>query len=139
MSSRVVLDTNVLVSAYGWGGKPATLVAKAFTEEFRIVSSPALLAEFARVVQRGERFDDAAVREVVMQIVRVAVIVRPEHRLAVLVDDDDNRILECAIEGEAAMIVSGDRHLLDLGHYEGIEIVTVREALARLAVEEGHQ
>lgn len=139
MSSRVVIDTNVLVSAYGWGGVPATLVAKAFAEEFILVASPALLAELARVVQRGERFDDAAVREVVMQMVRVAVIVRPEHRLAALVDDDDNRILECAIEGEADMIVSGDRHLLDLEHYEGIEIVTVREALARLAVEEGHQ
>jgi len=53
-----------------------------------------------------------------------AAFVEPEEALQVVSDDDDNRVLEAALAGEADYIVSGDRALLSLGRYEGIEIVT---------------
>ena len=58
----------------------------------------------------------------------VAEIVEPEEVLDVIAEDpDDNRVLECAVKGRADLIVSGDRHLLKLGSYQGIAIVTVRQ------------
>jgi putative PIN family toxin of toxin-antitoxin system len=127
--ARVVFDTNVLVSAYAFGGRPADLVRRAITGELELVTSPALLAELARVLADKLEFDADHADAVVMQVVRIAHIARPSRRLAVLADESDNRVLECAVAGEADSIVSGDRHLLDLGEYEGIPILAVAEAL----------
>lgn len=57
-------------------------------------------------------------------------IIFPQHILHVVRDDpSDDRILECAVEGKANMIVSGDHHLLTLKSFRGIRIMTVREFL----------
>ncbi len=127
--ARVVFDTNVLVSAYAFGGRPAELVRRAITGELELVTSPALLAELARVLADKLEFDAEHVDSVIMQIARIADIARPSQRLSVLADEPDNRVLECAVEGGADSIVSGDRHLLDLGEYAGIPILGVAEAL----------
>lgn len=135
MSTRVVLDTNIFFSAYGYGGKPARLVAAALDEGFELMTSPAIMAELARVLATGLGADVDRIRSVVVQITRYAVVIRPTTRLEVVIDESDNRILECAVDGEADLVVSGDRHLLRLGEYRGIEIVTVAEALHRLGIE----
>ncbi len=127
--ARVVFDTNVLVSAYAYGGRPAELMRRAITGELELVTSPALLAELARVLADKLEFDADHVDAVVMQVARIAHIARPSHHLSVLADEPDNRVLECAVEGGADSIVSGDRHLLDLGEYAGIPIIGVAEAL----------
>jgi predicted nucleic acid-binding protein len=68
---------------------------------------------------------------------RVAEIVKPDMVLHVIQDDpDDNRVLECAVKGSADYIVTGDRHLLRLGSYEAIAIVTVRQFLDTAEAEE---
>jgi rRNA-processing protein FCF1 len=48
------------------------------------------------------------------------------ERLHGLSDEPDNRILECAVAGNAGWIATGDRQILNLGRYEGVRIVTVR-------------
>ncbi len=58
----------------------------------------------------------------------------PVHLRIIAADPDDDRVLEAAVAGEADFIVSGDRHLLDLGRYEGIEIVTPARFLAELSM-----
>jgi len=73
--------------------------------------------------------DREHVEDVVRQIARISVIVRPEAKVGVLSDDADNRILEAALESDAECIVSGDRHLLELGVWEGIAVVRVAEFL----------
>jgi putative PIN family toxin of toxin-antitoxin system len=133
VATRVVLDTNVYISAYGFGGAPARLVRAAILREIELVTSPALLAEVARILADKLAFDSEHVEEVVRQIARIATIVRPMERLAVLSDEPDNRVLECARAGDADTIVSGDRHLLGLREYSGISIVGVAEALRNLA------
>ncbi len=67
----------------------------------------------------------------VRHVAAVATVLKPEKRLAVLADDPDNRILECAVAARAEGIVTGDRHLLDLGTFEGIQIVTLAVFLVR--------
>lgn len=132
MVDRVVLYTNVYVSAYGFGGAPARLLRAAIVSELSLVTSPALLAEVARVLADKLEFDREHVEGVVRQIARLATIVRPTDRLAVVADEPDNRVLECAVAGDAKIIVSGDRHLLDLQEYAGIRVLSVAEALSGL-------
>lgn len=133
MALRVVLDTNVLVSAYGFGGKPAELMRAAIRGEIELVTSPPLLAELARVLADSLHFDVAHVEAVVGQIARVADVVRPAATLSVIADEPDNRVLECGSEGRAGLIVSGDKHLLELGEFAGIPVVRPADALGRIA------
>jgi putative PIN family toxin of toxin-antitoxin system len=121
---RVVFDTNVFVSAYGFRGSPADLIRAAIRGEIRLVTSPPILAEVARVLADKLEFEQERVEAVVRQIARVADVV--------VADEPDNRILECAVAGEADFIISGDRHLLSLGEYAGIQVLGVAEALGKL-------
>ncbi len=134
--SRVVFDSNVYVSAFVFGGKPARLWRAMLEEEVHLVVSPAVLAEVARVL--GDKFEvtPARVESLVRQVVRAADIVEPVNRLEVVGDEPDNRIVECAVEGHAQVIVTGDAHLLDIAEYRGIEIVTVTQALERFGIGE---
>ncbi|MGB4593393.1 MAG: putative toxin-antitoxin system toxin component, PIN family [Coriobacteriia bacterium] len=127
---RVVLDTNVYVSAYGFGGKPAAAVRGAILGDYTLIASPAILTELADKLYEVLGFDDEHVRGVIRQIARVAEVVRPTQALHVVSDEADNRVLECAMDGNADIIVSGDKHLLGLGAYEGVEIIRVAEFLA---------
>lgn len=129
--TEVVLDTNVYISAYGFGGKPADVMRAAIAGEFELITSPAILVEVADKLEAVLGFDRNHTEDVVRQIARVATIVRPDSRLAVVADDADNRILEAAIEAAAEFIVTGDRHLLDLGAWEGVRVMKVAEFLGR--------
>lgn len=126
---RVVFDTNVLISAYGFGGKPALAVRAAIDGRLELLTSSAILTELADKLGGVLGFEAAAVEEVVRQMVRLGTVIRPKRRLEVVADDADNRVLECAVEGAADLIVSGDHHLLDLGSFEGVGIVRVAELL----------
>ena len=127
--SRVVLDTNVYISAYGFGGKPAQVMRAAILGEFELVTSPAILTKVVDKLESVLSFDRAHTADVVRQIARVATVVRPVRRVAVGADDADNRILEAALESGADIIVSGDGHLLARGEWEGICVLRVAEFL----------
>lgn len=125
---RVVLDTNVYISALMFGGLPGSLLDLALLQSFLPVISPALLDELDEKLRLKFEVsaEDAAIIRAKLE--SIAKIVRPDMVLHVIADDpDDNRVLECAIQGSADYIVTGDRHLLKLGSYEAIPIVTVRQ------------
>lgn len=126
--SRVVLDTNVYISALLFGGLPGSLLDLAFLRSFTVIISPALLDELDEKLRAkfGVSLEDAAFLRARLE--NVALVVEPREALSVITDDpDDNRVLECAVKGGADLIVSGDRHLLKLARYQGISIVTVRQ------------
>lgn len=126
--SRVVLDTNVYISALLFGGFPGSVLDLAILGAFTLILSPALLDELDEKLRAKFEMtmeDTAFLRA---RLETVGEIVEPGEVLKVIVDDpDDNRVLECAVKGKADLIVSGDRHLLKLGMYRGIKIVTVRQ------------
>jgi len=126
--SRVVLDTNVYISALLFGGLPGSVLDLAILRAFTLILSPALLDELDEKLRAKFEMtmeDTAFLRA---RLETVGEIVEPGEVLKVIVDDpDDNRVLECAVKGKADLIVSGDRHLLKLGMYRGIKIVTVRQ------------
>jgi uncharacterized protein len=127
---RVVLDTNVFLSALTFGGKPEVVFEMARSGKIQLVVSASILAELASILRGKFAWDDEDVREALMVVGRHAELVKPGLRLQVLEDDADNRILECAVEGRADWIVSGDHHLLDLKEFQGIPIVRVSAFLS---------
>lgn len=128
---RVVLDTNVVVSSFiAPTSIPAQVVELMRRDEFELLVSEAILAEYASVlkyphIQARHRRSDAEVEDIIEGFRIVAMLVEPVHRLEVVKDDtEDNKFLECAVEGGAEFIVSGDKHLLAIKEYAGIHILT---------------
>ncbi len=127
---RVVVDTNVYVSALMFGGVPGSLLDLAFLKSFVLVISPALLDELEEKLRLKFEVPSEDTAIIRAKLESTAEMVRPDMVLHVITDDpDDDRVLECAVKGRADYIVTGDRHLLKLSAYEGISIVTVREFL----------
>lgn len=133
---KLVLDTNILVSGIGWPGFPGRLVDEFIDGKFTLVESPTLLGEFRRVIKDGKFsfLDQDDVDEFFRMLVGKSEVVEPASRLDIIKEDPaDNRVLECAVAGRADFIVSGDRHLLRLGSFAGVQIVTARRMVELLA------
>ncbi len=131
---RVVLDTNVLVSALIFpGGTPELAYRLVLEERIQLVTSRTLLAELGSVLEAKFGWDPARVEQAVGQLARVGFVVEPTTTVTEIVADDaDNRVLEAAVAGNAATIVSGDRHLLTLGEWREIQIQTPADFLQGL-------
>lgn len=130
---RVVADTNVLISALQFGGLPGTFLAQAFARNFTLVTSPVLLDELDEKLRSKFKASDADAAAIRQKLEAAAIVVSPIIVLQVIPDDpDDNRVLECAITGQAHVVVSGDRDLLRLGSHADIPVLTVRQFLEKL-------
>jgi putative PIN family toxin of toxin-antitoxin system len=123
---RVVFDTNIYISAFITpGGRGEAAYLRAVDGEVELAVSVPILTELARKLQEKFHWDDDEIKAAVRHVAAVAMVVRPSMRLAVLADEPDNRVLECACEAGAELIVTGDRHLLDLVTYEDTAIITL--------------
>ena len=141
MTSRAVLDTNVVLSGLLWHGTPHALLDRVREGTLIFISSPALLAELAEVIARPQ-FDTILVRSNTSRERSLAelhelteVIAPPPLAEPVCRDPDDDAVLALAIAASADLIVSGDRDLLNLKSFQGIAIVTPAEALRRVEVQ----
>jgi putative PIN family toxin of toxin-antitoxin system len=130
---KAVLDTNVLISAYVFpGGTPEEVYRLALEGRLEIGTSLTLLAEFGRVLGQKFGWVPDQVEAAVAQVARIAAVVEPSETVQVVgADPADDRVLEAAIAFGAHVIVSGDRHLLDLGTWSEIEIISPAELIAR--------
>lgn len=136
MGSRsvVVLDTNVLVSAFGWEGPERRLYRLARDGSLRAASSPELLTELERVLSYPKfGLNTAEIDAITREVNSTSSVVAPNRKIqAVPEDPSDDRVLECAVAADAEWIVSGDQHLLALESFEGIPIVGTATLLERL-------
>ena len=131
MSGRlVVFDTNIFLSAFTFGGNPEIVFEMVRAGRIQLIVSTSILAELALILKSKFDWDDEDIRQALRVIGRHAELVKPATRLRVLEDDADNRVLECAVEGRADLIISGDHHLLDLKEFRGIQIVRVSDFLS---------
>lgn len=121
---KVVLDTNVLVSALVFhGGLPERIYGLALEREIDLVTSPPLLVELARVLADKFGWARSRVDRALRQLLRVAELVEPAATIQeVSADPADNRVLEAAAASKGEVIVSGDRHLVRLKGWRGIAI-----------------
>jgi putative PIN family toxin of toxin-antitoxin system len=107
---------------------PGSFLELAFLRSFELVISPILLDELDEKLRRKFAQSDDDADRVRAKLESAALVIEPNLGLTVVTDDpDDDRVLECAVAGRVGYIVSGDRHLLKLGSYRAISIVTARE------------
>jgi putative PIN family toxin of toxin-antitoxin system len=131
---RVAADTNILVSALLFGGTSEQVFLAGLRGEIQLLSSLPLLKEFEKVLKEKFKLNIHLVREIIEEVMDVAEIVEvSSHIKAISYPDEDNRVLECAIDGKTDFIVTGDtRHILPLKEYGGIKILSPSEFLKHL-------
>lgn len=135
---RLVLDTNVVVSALVWGGVPYKLIVAAAAGDIELVTSPALLAELRGVLGREHLASRLArqrsnVEQAIDLFAELAIKVSPLATPRVVPGDvDDDHVIAAAVAGSAEVVVSGDRHLMAIGSHQSIAIVNAIEAVRRI-------
>ncbi|TLD41754.1 MAG: hypothetical protein JETT_1979 [Candidatus Jettenia ecosi] len=124
--TKVVIDTNVIVSAFGWGGKPADVIRLITSGKILNFTSSEMFTELKKVVGYPRLAFSETSQAEIMEIIFNASSIVDIHESVNIIDDDaeDNKILECAISAGAEFVISGDKHLLTLKSFEGIKIVT---------------
>ena len=135
--NKVVLDTNVFVSAVlSPGGKPAKILDMVRAGDLQLIVSSEIIAEIKEVflypqikkhcppLQTSQQ-----VEEFLGELLKFAEVTTGKYKVKAAPDTKDNKFLECALEGQADFIISGDKHLKELRSFQGIEICSPDEFL----------
>ncbi len=134
-----VFDTNVLLSAVGWKGNPYRCLELARAGTIEVVTCQEIINELVEKLESRLAQSSDAVTETLADLLAVLQVVPITGSLKEIeADPDDDKVLECAVVAGANYIVSGDRrHLLPLGRYQGIRIVSPAEFLREIESERG--
>lgn len=132
---RLVLDTNVIISALLWTGAPKDLFDAVREGRFELFTSAPLLEELTTVLERRKFEKKIAasgltVDEIVDRYAFLAKLVRPQSTQRIVADPKDDVVFGTALAAGADLIVSGDSHLLTLKNYKGIRIVRAGDRAA---------
>ena len=130
---KIVADTNVLISSLIRKGKPHELISRVDGVDVRLISSNLLMAELTSILAE-ERIAKYVTRwdaeRFLTYVGRRTTLVKIRSNFRIVKEDPkDDVVLNTAYSGRANHIVSGDKHLLPLGEFKGIGIVTVSEML----------
>lgn len=136
---KIVLDTNVFVSALiNPHGKPAQILNYVFENKIRLFTSPSIIEDLQRVLSypklvKRHGLEKQELREFISDLLSIMSLVEGKKAIELIVEDPaDNNYLSCAVDAKADFIVSGDTHLLNLGEYEGTQIITPTQFLGVL-------
>ena len=126
---RVVLDTNIYISAFLFGGKPSEILKQIEDREITLAYSPAIRRELEGVLAGKFRWPANMIELACAPYWNMGICVKPSFSIRACADPDDDRILECAVEAQAQLIITGDKHLLTMRNFEGIPILTADQFL----------
>ena len=127
---KVVFDTNIYISALIFpGGRAEAALLKVVEGDVELILSVPVIHEVLDVLSRKFDRDAEELARIAVYLADLGRIVKPRRKLAVLRDEPDNRILECAVAGHADIIVTGDQAMLELGQHKGIRVVTLKAFL----------
>jgi putative PIN family toxin of toxin-antitoxin system len=135
---HVLLDTNIVISAFLWGGTPRQVIAAAIEAGILLLTSDEILVEIERTLSKEKLYNQLRLvrkspSEIAFEYSRLTILVSPlPIPEGVVRDSKDKIILASATGGKADAIVTGDKDLLTLKEYEGISIVTPAQFLAIL-------
>lgn len=124
---RVILDTNVILSAIFFGGVPGRILTAYRDGKLTIVLSPEILDEYRTTAARLAKKFDVEYEEILDWIaVHSEMVAVPSLDQPVCADPDDDKFIACSLASGAKVICSGDKHLLDVNGYRGIEVLRPR-------------
>jgi putative PIN family toxin of toxin-antitoxin system len=127
---KVVLDTNIYISAFIFGGVSKDIIRQAENERFIVYVAPPIVREIRRILQVKFKLTSEEIKLPMKKLKAIGRVVAPRFRLQVLSDRADNRILECAAEAQANVIVTGDLALQKQIEYERIKILSPKQFLS---------
>jgi putative PIN family toxin of toxin-antitoxin system len=129
---RVVFDTNIWISGLLWRGKPYQCLLMARGKIVEAMYCQAMAAELSEKLRNTFGFTENRIHAAIYDLRRTCTRVEITGQLsAVPADPDDDKFVECAMVAGASVIVSGDGHLLKLGQYGDIHILTAAQFLER--------
>jgi len=130
---RVVLDTNVVVSAAFFGGPPRRVVDAWTSGQLQVVLSPSIFDEYLRVCSRlSATYPDTDYQPLLTAFLAHGKLIGDSiDERAVTADPDDDKFMRCALAADAT-VVSGDRHLLDVDGWQGVRVTKPAQLLAQL-------
>ena len=131
---KVVLDTNILISALGWEGNPKIVFNKVLNGELDLIISDRQLSEIIRVLNYPKfNFNDEEKIRFINILLSISTLIKLNYVLDFIKEDkDDNIILTSAINGKADFIITGDEHLLKLKEFKNIKILKANDFLKAL-------
>ncbi len=135
MRPVVVYDTNILLSGIGWGGNPARCLELARQGKVEGLTCAEILDELAEKLPIKLHFSLHKIESELKDLRSFLRLIKINNKLrGVNADPDDDKIIECAVVGSATHIVTGDRrHLLPIGSYQNIQIVTAADFYAQFS------
>ena len=133
---RVVLDTNVVVSGAFFGGLPRAVLDAWLDGRLLVVTTPKILDEYLRVCDRlRASYPHTDYQPLLAQLAAQGTLVPDsEGSLEITADPDDDKFMRCASQA-GALVVSGDRHLLEADGWNGVRVLTPTALMARLSGE----
>lgn len=121
---KIVLDSNIYIAAFLAKGLTSDIIKLGEKGELEIYTSDEILSELKNKLINKAKIEEFIVNQLLNHLQRSFKKVKPTKKLNVVKSDsDDNKILECAVEAQANLIVSMDKHLIKLKSYKGIGIV----------------
>ncbi len=135
MQPIAVYDTNILLSGIGWRGSPYRCLELARQGSVEGLTCSEILDELAEKLTTKLNFPVSETTDVIADLLGFLRVVKITNTLkAISADSDDDKVIECAVVGEATHIVTGDRrHLLPLGSHQGVLIVTAADFLGQFS------
>ncbi|MDD5457657.1 MAG: putative toxin-antitoxin system toxin component, PIN family [Candidatus Margulisbacteria bacterium] len=123
---KVVLDTNVFISAILFGGQPREILNSVIKGKIRLFVSEPILAGITNVLQRKKfNFPVDIIPSIINEIEAISDYIHTNNNISVIKEGPaDNRVLECAVAANSDIIITGDKHLLNLKSYKNILITT---------------
>ncbi len=129
---RVVVDTNIIISSVFWRGAPYEIIKRGILEEYQIVTSAEILDEVVDKLRNKFQFPEDGIQQFIDILLTYCHLVGSTNKFHITRDKKDNKIIECAFDGKADCIVTGDSDLLDLKEFGGIRIITAKKFLEEM-------
>jgi uncharacterized protein len=127
---KAVFDTNIFVSALAIpGGQAERAIDLVIDVRVKLCISKEIIHEVLGVLAQKFSKGPEELSRTAIFLSELGELIVPREKLAVLDDEPDNRILECAVTGHAEVIVTGDRAMLNLKKFRGIRILSLRQFL----------
>jgi len=126
---KIVLDTNVFISGIFFSGPPSIILQAWRDSKFQIILSEKILEEYQRVAEElSSKFPEVDIDQIIeLLTIYGEVFETKDISVSVCEDPDDNKFIECAIASNSKLIVSGDKHLLNITGYHDISVLKPRD------------
>src|SRR3989338_7106922 len=126
---RVLPDTNIVISSAFWIGNPYEVIKKGILGEYQLIISAKILVEVSDKLRNKFQFPEENIQELIDILMIYCHVIDVTSKFNAVRDKKDNKIIECAFDGKADYIVTGDPDLLELKEFKNIRIITAKDFL----------